>query len=155
MERISIKDSQDYIKCCDDLNSEGVENAEYFTLTPKDGWEEVNYFTSRKSNIYNNIKQGYDSWVYVMSNPSLSDGTLKIGVTHGHPDVRAKELSTPTSIPEPFKVEYGFNCYGGDDLEKEVFKKLQKYRINPKREFFKISLEEAKKVIEELGERYN
>ena len=42
-------------------------------------------------------------------------------------------------------------CFG---LEQEVHHKLDAYRVNNNREFFQISLDEAKKTVGELGKRY-
>ena len=70
MDRISIEDAKEFIACKDDFTSEGIENAKYFTLTPsnKKGWEDVTYYTARKTTLYSNRDGDYDSWVYVLSN---------------------------------------------------------------------------------------
>jgi hypothetical protein len=40
MERITIEEAKNYISCNEDFTSNGIENAQYFTLTPspKGGW---------------------------------------------------------------------------------------------------------------------
>jgi hypothetical protein len=154
MERLTIKEAKQFIPCEDDFASEGIENAKYFTLTPSsDGWESVTYYTSRKANIYINREDDYDSWVYILSNKA-QPGILKIGYTNKHPEERAKQISNSTGVALPFDVEFAFHCYNGVSLEQECHDKLKEYRVNNNREFFQMSLEEAKATVQELGERY-
>jgi hypothetical protein len=93
------------------------------------------------------------SWVYIMSNPTMP-GYYKIGYTKNTPEERAKQISNATGVIVPMEVEWAFHCYNGFALEQECHHKLEKYRVNNNREFFQMSLEEAKKTIEEIGERY-
>jgi len=154
MKRITIEEAKKYIPCKEDYISKGGGKAEYFTLTPlDDGWEKVTYYTARKLSMYINREGDYDSWVYVLSNAS-QPGLLKIGYTKNTPDERARQISNATGVALPYKVEWAFHCYDGFGLEQEVHHKLDSYRVNNNREFFQISLEEAKKTVEELGERY-
>lgn len=48
-----------------------------------------------------------EGWVYVLSNPCMP-GIYKIGMTTTSPEVRARELSSATGVPAPFKVEAAF-----------------------------------------------
>ena len=154
MERLTIQEAKKFIPCKDDFASEGIENAKYFTLTPSsDGWESVTYYTSRKANIYINRDDDYDSWVYILSNKA-QPGILKIGYTNKHPEERAKQISNSTGVALPFDVEFAFHCYNGVSLEQECHDKLKEYRVNNNREFFQMSLDEAKATVKELGERY-
>ena len=154
MKRITIEEAKKYIPCEEDYISKDGGKAEYFTLTPlDDGWEKVTYYTARKLSMYVNREGDYDSWVYVLSNAS-QPGLLKIGYTKNTPDERARQISNATGVALPYKVEWAFHCYDGFGLEQEVHHKLDSYRVNNNREFFQISLEEAKKTVEELGERY-
>tara|TARA_S200002703_G_C3781624_1_gene240837 strand:+ start:357 stop:824 length:468 start_codon:yes stop_codon:yes gene_type:complete len=154
MKRITIEEAKQYIPCEEDYVSKGIETADFFTLTPiENGWEKVTYYTARKVNMYANRGGDYDSWVYVLSNAS-QPGLLKIGYTKNTPDERAKQISNATGVPIPYKVEWAFHCYDGFGLEQEVHHKLGEYRVNNNREFFQISLEEAKASVKELGERY-
>ena len=79
---------------------------------------------------------------------------LKIGYTRNNPEERAQQISSSTGVALPYKVEFAFHCFNGFDLEQQVHRKLRSYRVNNNREFFQMSLEEAKKTIEEFGERY-
>jgi hypothetical protein len=107
----------------------------YFTITPSakgDGWEDVTYYTARKKNIYSNKGEG-NQWVYVLSNPT-TPGLLKIGYTTQTPDERAKQISNATGVALPYKVEWAFKCFDGEQLEGEVHRKLREYRVNNQRE---------------------
>jgi len=122
-----------------------------YTISPQeDGWDKVTYYTSRKKR--NNIKGEGKEWVYVLSNETMPN-VLKIGYTKNTPEERAKQLSNSTGVAIPFKVEWAYKCHNGEQLEYEVHKKLEEYRINHKREFFEVELDFAKKIIEEFGSR--
>ena len=156
MQRINVEKAVQFIPCRDDFTSHGIENAEYFTLTPSlkgDGWEDVTYYTARSSAMYANRDGEYDSWVYIMSNPTMP-GYYKIGYTKKNPEERAKQISNATGVIVPMEVEWAFNCYNGFALEQEVHHKLDAYRVSNQREFFQISLNEAMEAVKELGERY-
>ena len=49
---------------------------------------------------------------------------------------------------------WAFRCFNAERLEGEVHKQLQGYRISKDREFFAISLNEAKETVEDLGQKY-
>jgi len=155
MERITEQQAKQYIPLKEDYTGQGMDAAVYFTITPSakgDGWEDVTYYTARKKNIYSNKGEG-NQWVYVLSNPT-TPGLLKIGYTTQTPDERAKQISNATGVALPYKVEWAFKCFDGEQLEGEVHRKLREYRVNNQREFFQINLEEAKKVIKLLGKNY-
>jgi|TARA_R110000751_G_scaffold1906_2_gene6993 hypothetical protein len=156
MERITAEEAKEYISCKDDFTSDDIDNAEYFTLTPSlkgEGWEDVTYFTKRPTTMYANRDGDFDSWVYIMSNPS-SPGYYKIGYTKKSPEERAKQISNATGVIVPMVVEWAFHCYNGFALEQEVHNKLDAYRVSNQREFFQISLDEARQTVEEIGSRY-
>lgn len=154
MKRIDEKEAQQYISLDEDFLNNTIEHASFFTLTPiGDGWEKITYYTSRRKNIYSNKDREFDSWVYILSNPSLP-GLFKVGYTKNTPDERAKQLSNSTGVALPYKVEWAFHCFNGESLESEVHNYLEKFRINNQREFFRVELDEIKKAINFLGERY-
>jgi hypothetical protein len=94
-----------------------------------------------------------NSWVYILSNSSMP-GLFKIGYTKSKPEIRAKQISSATGVAQPYIVEWAFKCHDGDLLENEVHRYLDSYRVSTNREFFQISLEEAKQAVEFLGQRY-
>ena len=154
LEKITIEEAKKYISCEDDFTSQGSDSAKYFTLTPSgDGWDQVTYYTARSTTMYANRDGDYDSWVYIMSNPTMP-GYYKIGYTKKSPEERAKQISNATGVIVPMVVEWAFHCYNGFALEQECHHKLEAYRVSNNREFFQISLDEAKETISEIGERY-
>ena len=154
MKRITVEEAQQYIPLNEDFTGKTIQDCPFFTLTPSgDGWEKVTYYTARKLSMYENRGGDYDSWVYVLSNAS-QPGLLKIGYTKNTPEERAKQISNATGVALPYKVEWAFHCYDGFGLEQEVHHKLDAYRVNNNREFFQISLEEAKDTVTDLGKRY-
>jgi hypothetical protein len=156
MKRLTIEDATKFISLNEDFISKGdMSKVAYYTVSEpnENGWETVTYYTSRKKNIYINREENYDSWVYIMSNPSIPN-MYKIGYTKNNPTERAKQLSNSTGVVLPYEVEWAFHCFNGESLEHEVHNALSQYRVNNQREFFQISLEEAKNKIAEVGKRY-
>lgn len=159
--RITPEQSTQYILCTEDLTESP---AHYFTLTPStdpdrpssEGWEDVTYYTNRKK--HNTIPKGQTNcqWVYILSNPTLS-GMLKIGFTKNKPTERVKQINAGTGVPVDFNVEWAYPCFNAHDLEKEIHQHLQNkgLRVNNKKEFFYITLDQAKEVIKELGQPYS
>lgn len=155
MKRITTQEAKEFISLNDDFTGKSLSDCPFFTITPSPrggGWEQVTYYTSRRKNTYSNKGEG-DQWVYVLSNPTTPN-LLKIGYTKNTPDERAKQISTATGVALPYKVEFAFKCFNGEQLEGEVHKYLSGYRVNNQREFFEVSLEEATSTIEMLGVRY-
>ncbi|WP_323115295.1 GIY-YIG nuclease family protein [Klebsiella variicola] len=82
-----------------------------------------------------------EGWVYVLSNPCMP-GIYKVGMTTTSPEVRARELSSATGVPAPFKIEAAFYTHSPLESEKEVHEALSEWRVNDSREFFELSLGE-------------
>jgi hypothetical protein len=156
MERITSKEAEQFVPLKNDMKS-NLTDASYFTLTPSKrgkNWDDVTYYLSRRVKMYEGRKGDGDSWVYILSNES-QPGIYKIGYTsHEDVDQRVKQLSRSTSVATPFHLEWAFRCFNAERLEGEVHKKLQGYRISKDREFFAISLNEAKETVEDLGQKY-
>ena len=158
--RISTQQSEEYIPTTEDLT--GSPNR-YFTLTPStnpeypasEGWEDVTYYTNRKK--HNTIPKGQTNcqWVYILSNP-LDTTVHKIGFTKEKPAKRLKQINAGTGIYEDLVLEWAFPCFNAHDLEKEIHKYLQNggLRVKNNKEFFYISLEQAKAVVERIGQPY-
>ena len=156
MKRITVKEAEQFVPLKNDIKSD-ISDATYFTLTPSDknpDWEDVTYYLPRRKRMYEGRKGEGDSWVYVLSNES-QPGMYKIGYTsHEDVDKRVKQLSRSTSVATPFKLEWAFRCFNAERLEGEVHQVLKGHRISKDREFFAISLNEAKETIEDLGQKY-
>lgn len=74
-------------------------------------------------------------YVYLMRNKSMPS-MVKIGFTRDNPRKRAKELSKPTGIPEPFEVVGEVTTPWPSDVEAEVHRQLSFLRVTKGREFF-------------------
>ncbi|MGO4441476.1 GIY-YIG nuclease family protein [Rhizobium sp. RAF56] len=80
--------------------------------------------------------------LYVLSNPSMP-GLLKIGYTTGTVAKRVSELSGVTGVPTGFKVEWSLPIVGDPRaVEQRAHAHLATKRRG--KEFFKVSLDEAK-----------
>ena len=89
----------------------------------------------------------YSGYIYVLSNESMP-GIVKIGATTRSAEARAAELyKSNTSVPTPFEVEfsvYSTDVWGDEQLIHET---LQGCRVNADREYFKIDVWDAVKVV--------
>lgn len=153
MKRIDATQAKSLVPISEDFT--GSDPA-FFTLTSDPDnpeWDIVTYYTSRKHNIYQNRDGDGDSWVYILTNNTMPN-LVKIGFTSKEPDKRAEQISRGTGVPIKFTVEYAFRCFNGEALENEIHKYLKPYRINNQKEFFQVTIEEAIKTIELLGQRY-
>ena len=83
-------------------------------------------------------KQGY---VYVLTNAAMP-GLVKIGHSVNGGRARARDLFQ-TGVPEPFKVCFEILTNDCALLEMRAHRKLDKYRVNSQREFFKINVPTA------------
>ena len=153
IKRISEDVAHTYIPVSEDFT--GSEPT-FFTLTsdPSDPeWDIVTYYTARRQNLYENREGDGDSWVYVLSNKTMPN-LVKIGYTDKTPDKRAEQVSRGTGVPVKFSVEFAFRCFNAHALEYEIHKYLDQYRVNNDREFFQLTVDEAKEAIQKLGQRY-
>tara|TARA_R110000796_G_scaffold194409_1_gene310825 strand:+ start:664 stop:1128 length:465 start_codon:yes stop_codon:yes gene_type:complete len=153
MKRITVEQSHQLVPYSDDLINGGIE---YFTITPSpqgNGWEDVHYFTSRKTNQYSNRDGDGDSWVYILTNSTMP-GLIKIGSTSKDPNERAKQISRGTGVPVEFDVKYAYRCFNAERLERELHKYFKSYRTNNKKEFFQLDLDKARYNIKKLGKKY-
>ena len=159
LKRLSLEEAQHLIKAEHDQTDAPVYG---FTLTPStdpqlqaEGWETVTYYTNRK--VRNKIPVGMQGsqWIYVLSNETMPD-IVKIGFTKNKPSERVKQINSATGVAQDFIVEWAYPCFNAHDLEKEIHAYLQKegFRVNNKKEFFYITVEDAKSVIKRIGEPY-
>jgi hypothetical protein len=84
----------------------------------------------------------HSGYVYIFDHSSM-EGLVKVGCTEKLPEERARDLFT-TSVPDPFRVVWKSDLL--DDMyaaEQAAHKRLSNFRKNPKREFFKISIDRA------------
>ena len=146
MKRITNEESKNYVPY--DRNPLSPPPAYYAVFEDNEGWEIIKYFTSRYRQSVNGSNG--DQSVYILESEAMPE-MVKIGYTKGDPIDRANTLSKSTGIPIPFNVVYSYNCFNGERIEKAVHKHFKRNRVNAKREFFFVSVEDAIKIIELIG----
>jgi hypothetical protein len=151
MKYITPEEAKEYINVDDDVLGYP---AEYFTRVQcvEEGWEDVIYYTSRKTHPLTRIGEGR-YWIYILSNISIPN-MVKIGYTKLTPEERAKQISSTTGVPTPFEIEFAFKCHEGEFLENEIHKSLDMYRVSNNREFFKMPINEAIDIVKQIGQKY-
>ena len=89
-----------------------------------------------------------NEYIYFATNPFYKDDIVKIGWTRNEPKMRAKSLYN-TSVPCEFNFEFIIKtpCGMGYNLEDKIHKYLDKYRINKRREFFRIDKEDLANIL--------
>ena len=90
-----------------------------------------------------------EGYLYCLSNPAFDENTYKIGYTKNDPNLRMSQLNT-TGVIYPFKLEFAKYVYNYAEKEKTLHLILDKYRINPNREFFKLNINEIKLLFDLL-----
>ncbi len=93
-------------------------------------------------------------FIYILINPAMP-GLLKIGKTSGSPENRAAKLSAVTGLPTPFVVACDWITSDCDAAELEVHARLETSRYGKDREFFRLSLKEAIKIVSKICERFD
>lgn len=89
-------------------------------------------------------------YVYVLSNPAMP-GLLKIGFTqHSDTKRRALELSKNTAVPLHFVVEFEQLLENPVQYERLIHARLSQYRLSPDKEFFRIDLDTAERIIRKI-----
>jgi hypothetical protein len=126
--------------------AKGEFNAEVQRLQAK--LTEAEEKAKRAISMAQQTKRGH---VYVISNiGSLGDGVFKIGMTRRLiPVERIQELSC-AAVPFPFDVHMMILCDDAPALENALHKAFSKHRINktnPRKEFFRLPIEEIYKVV--------
>lgn len=153
--RITPEQAEKFISCANDqLNTPAV----YFTLSPDpnhSGWDKVTYYTNRSSEIQ--IPMGYTNaqYIYILTNDTMP-GLCKIGFTMNKPSERVRQINAATGVAVDFDVMYQFPCFNAHGLEREIHIYLEDngFRINKRKEFFNITVQQAISVVERLGEPY-
>ncbi len=87
-------------------------------------------------------------YVYVLKNNSFQANVVKIGLTTRAPDVRAREIyQGATGVPQPFTVAVAYTVADCQKAEKMIHARLNAYRVNKKREFFRSPMRVAEQVV--------
>lgn len=88
-----------------------------------------------------------EGYVYVATNPAMPN-MVKIGrTTQSDPQTRVSRLFT-TSVPVPFELEYAAAVAGDPiEVERALHDAFAPDRVHPKREFFKIKVEQVTAIL--------
>ena len=86
--------------------------------------------------------------VYVLENAEMP-GLIKIGITSGDVAKRMRELDT-TSVPVPFECFYAAEVEDAARTERAIHEAFGDHRVRKTREFFRLSPDKAKAIIELL-----
>ncbi|SFP61679.1 Topoisomerase DNA binding C4 zinc finger [Nitrosomonas cryotolerans] len=81
-------------------------------------------------------------------------GLVKIGLTFNSPYLRAEQLSS-TGVPDKFVVEEYWECSSEElrKIEKEIHKQLGSKRYSNNREFFELSVDDARESVSNYFKR--
>jgi len=93
-------------------------------------------------------------YIYCVSNVSMPY-MLNIGITTTAPEVRLDDINGlygKWRPPTPYKCEFAKRVCNIDKKITAIHRLLAKYRIHPEREFFRVSLEEARAVFDLLDD---
>lgn len=90
--------------------------------------------------------------IYILSNESMPD-LIKIGMTEERLEERVKELSRQTGVPLPFEVYFACEVENMREVEKSLHDAFMDHRINPKKEFFRLSPERVVSILKLLQKR--
>jgi len=91
------------------------------------------------------MKPGY---IYAIQNAAYGTHLIKIGLTTRAPEVRSKELySGATGVPLEFDIAVAYSVGDCEEAEKRLHKRLKAFRLNNRREFFRVSPSVASAVI--------
>ena len=92
-----------------------------------------------------------EGYIYCFSNVSMP-GILKVGMTERTPEIRLGEANASDTWrpPTPYSVEFAKKVLNAHGKEKTLHTLLEQYtdRIHPRREFFRVSLEEVRKFFD-------
>ncbi|KUO78949.1 MAG: hypothetical protein APF81_22125 [Desulfosporosinus sp. BRH_c37] len=92
-----------------------------------------------------------NGYIYVLINESYK-GLVKVGKTALNSRERARNLSSSTGVPTPFKVAYEIFSEDYDNLEKKIHLELNDFRVNPNREFFQYPLNKTIELVQRLAQ---
>lgn len=154
MKQITLEEAKNYRKLNPSID--GIHLATAFTREkePDSKWDIVTYYSDIRVSAVDHLTNPH--YVYILTNPSIP-GIIKIGFTERTVYERLKEINSAPGVVIPWEVRFTYKCPYGRDLEGEVHSYLENIglRLNKRREGFAIDVNEAIKIIEQLGEKYN
>lgn len=94
-------------------------------------------------------------FIYTMRCAAHDKDIFKVGLTTRDSAVRANELTRTSSSPDQFLIIQDWSVTDCYKAEAEIHERLKEYRINPRREFFKIDYSKLYQVVREVVEIYS
>ncbi|WP_454726294.1 MULTISPECIES: GIY-YIG nuclease family protein [Cupriavidus] len=95
-------------------------------------------------------------YIYVLQNKAYGANVIKIGLTSRTPDLRAREIyAGATGVPLPFDVASAYSVADCKRAEKLVHRLLKAYRLNNRREFFRVTPSVAVTVVRDTCDLVN
>ena len=96
--------------------------------------------------------QATTGYIYAFTTPSMP-GIFKIGATDRDPGERLAEANASHTWcpPEPYVAAYTAAVGGAFATERAIHEALSASRVHPRREFFRISVEEVRAVFALYG----
>lgn len=85
-------------------------------------------------------------YIYILTNPSLKDNCLKIGLSRVGVKERAFCLSRSSSIPLDFQIQFESPVEDVITAERRIHLLLDQYRVNPSKEFFSLHIKDAEEI---------
>ncbi|MDE2834765.1 MAG: GIY-YIG nuclease family protein [Bacteroidota bacterium] len=90
-------------------------------------------------------------WVYAARNEAYGTDVLKIGQTRVSPMERVVAMSRSTEVLKPFELVYFLHASNRLWAERTVHDLLAQYRVRPNKEFFRVDLLTAGRVLEQVA----
>lgn len=91
--------------------------------------------------------------LYVLRCALFQEEVYKVGWTSGSAVDRAKQLSSATGVPLAFVIVESWEHIDPEALETEIHAQLAPYRVNNKREFFRLNFNGIREIIVRTIER--
>lgn len=108
--------------------------------------------TNNIKTLVNSVNSGF---IYIMRNASHEKNIFKVGLTRRDCETRAKELSSATGVPDKYLIVEEFATADCVLAEKLIHERLDDYRLNNKREFFKANYSFIRATINEIVNEIN
>lgn len=161
IERQKSKIEKDQAQCTNEISklmayvqktSSDIEKQLYIDKI-KELEEKLKELESEKASVLEREANARAGFVYIISNiGSFGEGVYKIGMTRRlEPMDRIKELSS-ASVPFEFDVHAMIFSEDAPDLESKLHRHFEKQsvnRVNLKKEFFRVSIDEIEKTVKE------
>src|SRR5205807_8586840 len=80
--------------------------------------------------------------VYVLTNEAMP-GLIKIGLTTDSVEARLTQLSSHTGVPLPLECYFAAEVDDSARIERILHQLFAEFRINPRREFFRLDKEKV------------